>query len=120
MSISFFVYFVYFNSIFSFLVCNKYYFQNFINQYHFSFKHKKAVAKYMMTHIFYNSPASPYQKQTDTNYFFSFGNCISILVPLPGALSTLTFAPCRSAPCFTMESPSPVPPRSLEWLLSTR
>ena len=50
----------------------------------------------------------------------SLGKSISILVPFPGALSTLTFAPCSSAPCLTIESPRPVPPRSLEWLLSTR
>ena len=53
-------------------------------------------------------------------HFLPFGKSISILVPFPGTLSTLTFAPCNSAPCLTIESPSPVPPRSLEWLLSTR
>lgn len=42
------------------------------------------------------------------------------LVPSPGSLSSLREAPCSSAPCLTMDSPSPVPPVSREWLLSTR
>ena len=41
-------------------------------------------------------------------------------LPSPGALSISTCALCRRAACLTMESPNPVPPTSLEWLLSTR
>ena len=32
------------------------------------------------------------------------------LVPSPGSLSSLREAPCSSAPCLTMDRPSPVPP----------
>ena len=41
------------------------------------------------------------------------------VVPSSGTLSTVMSAPCRLAACFTMERPSPVPPISLERLLST-
>lgn len=39
-------------------------------------------------------------------------------LPTPGSLSSATAAPRYAAPCFTMESPSPVPPPAR--LLSTR
>ena len=42
------------------------------------------------------------------------------VVPLSSALSSSTWAWWKAAPCFTMERPRPVPPISLEWLLSTR
>ena len=41
-------------------------------------------------------------------------------VPCPGALSSAILAPWYSAACFTMDSPSPVPPVALERLLSVR
>ena len=40
--------------------------------------------------------------------------------PLPGALSTWTVPPCDCTICFTMESPSPVPPLSRLRPSSTR
>ena len=47
-------------------------------------------------------------------------NRSEIVVPSPGLLSILIRAWWRIAPCFTMDRPKPVPPVSLEWLLSTR
>jgi len=40
-------------------------------------------------------------------------------LPLPNWLRTLTFPPCASMICLTIESPSPVPPNSLDRPLST-
>ncbi len=48
------------------------------------------------------------------------GNSSWTEVPRPTWLSMWIWAPWREAPCFTMDRPSPVPPISLEWLLSTR
>ena len=42
------------------------------------------------------------------------------VVPRSTALSRDSSAPWLMAPCLTMDSPRPVPPISLEWLLSTR
>jgi hypothetical protein len=41
------------------------------------------------------------------------------LLPFPASLSTCTLLSCASMICLTMESPKPVPPNSLERLLST-
>ena len=41
-------------------------------------------------------------------------------VPLPSWLSRSTLALWQAAACLTIDSPRPVPPISLEWLLSTR
>ena len=43
-----------------------------------------------------------------------FGNMTVIEVPFPGSLSSVIFALWYNAPCFTIDSPSPVPPISLE------
>lgn len=43
-----------------------------------------------------------------------------ISVPFPISLMTLSFASCCATMCFTIASPSPVPPVNLERLLSTR
>ncbi len=48
------------------------------------------------------------------------GNTRRTVVPSPSVLCRLTLALWKAAPCLTMESPRPVPPISLEWLLSTR
>ena len=52
--------------------------------------------------------------------YSAVGKCIVKVVPLPRALSSSRRAWCIISPCFTMESPRPVPPTSLERLLSTR
>lgn len=61
---------------------------------------------------------------SDKNRSFSCvypsGNTSVIRVPFPGSLCSSISAWCVSAPCFTMDSPSPVPPLSLLRLLSTR
>ncbi len=48
------------------------------------------------------------------------GNTRRTVVPSPSVLFRETLALWKAAPCFTIESPRPVPPISLEWLLSTR
>jgi len=48
------------------------------------------------------------------------GNTRQMVVPTPGSLCSSTWALWTWAPCLTMDSPRPVPPISLEWLLSTR
>ena len=48
------------------------------------------------------------------------GNVTVIVVPFPTSLCKAMPALKYPAACFTMESPRPVPPDSLEWLLSTR
>ena len=48
------------------------------------------------------------------------GKVTVIVVPLPGSLCNAMGASWSFAACLTMERPSPVPPISLEWLLSTR
>ena len=48
------------------------------------------------------------------------GNVSVISVPCSGSLLTEIVAWWRAAPCLTIDSPSPVPPTALEWLLSTR
>ena len=48
-----------------------------------------------------------------------FGNFIQISVPHPSSLCNITLPFNVPTACFTIESPSPVPPISLEWLLST-
>ena len=53
-----------------------------------------------------------------SNHHIMRGKAIAIVVPLPGALESRMDALWNSAPCFTMESPNPVPPVSLEWDLS--
>ena len=53
-------------------------------------------------------------------YFPFFGRVTVILVPLFSSLIIPSVPPRNPTPCFTIESPSPVPPISLEWLLSTR
>ena len=53
-------------------------------------------------------------------YIGRLGMCTVKVVPLPGTLSTCTVAWWIISACFTMERPSPVPPTSLERLLSTR
>ena len=47
-------------------------------------------------------------------FMISSGNLTRIRVPFPRALSTSIFASWILAACFTMESPNPVPPTSLE------
>ena len=51
---------------------------------------------------------------------YALGQVRVKVLPSPSVLSSWTSAPMQAAPCFTMESPRPVPPISLEWLLSTR
>ena len=48
------------------------------------------------------------------------GNSTVNVLPCPGVLSTPTRPPNDCARCFTIESPSPVPPSSRERALSTR
>ena len=48
-----------------------------------------------------------------------FSHVMLISVPLSGSLEMSIRASWKIAPCFTMESPSPVPPTSFEWLLLT-
>ena len=48
------------------------------------------------------------------------GNVSVISVPCSGSLLTEIVAWWRAAPCLTIDSPSPVPPTALGWLLSTR
>ena len=48
------------------------------------------------------------------------GNVIVIVVPYFGTLTRWISPLWIAVACFTIESPSPVPPTSLEWLLSTR
>ena len=48
------------------------------------------------------------------------GNLTVTVVPFPSSLSREITPPFASTACFTMESPSPVPPIFLEWFLSTR
>ena len=50
----------------------------------------------------------------------SLGNRKVMQVPSPSALFSSTSALCSAAPCLTIESPNPVPPVILLWLLSTR
>ena len=50
----------------------------------------------------------------------SLGNRTVMVVPFSGTLSNSTFAPKIRAACLTMLRPRPVPPTSLEWLLSAR
>ena len=48
------------------------------------------------------------------------GNVTVTVVPPSTTLCSSILALCSLAACLTMDSPSPVPPTSLEWLLSTR
>ena len=48
------------------------------------------------------------------------GRLTLMLVPFPGALSMDIRPPWYWTACLTIDRPSPVPPDSLEWLLSTR
>lgn len=51
--------------------------------------------------------------------FLCFGKVTVISVPLSTSLTRFSVPPRKVTPCFTMERPSPVPPISFEWLLST-
>ena len=53
-------------------------------------------------------------------YWFSIGKATWMQVPAPGWLVRLMAALWSRAACFTMDRPRPVPPTSLERLLSTR
>ena len=53
-------------------------------------------------------------------FSYPAGNVSVMAVPSPGSLSTWMAAWWSAAPCLTMDSPRPVPPTALEWLLSTR
>ena len=48
------------------------------------------------------------------------GKCTAMVVPWSSVLWTEMVPLCMLTACFTMESPRPVPPMFLEWLLSTR
>ena len=63
---------------------------------------------------------STYSSPPTEGMYHSMGNVTLIVVPVPGRLETSMLALWSMAACFTMESPRPVPPTSLEWLLSTR
>ena len=75
-------------------------------------------------------PYSPYRKLiplilplyriSGAGMYHSMGNVTWIVVPVPGRLETSMLALWSMAACLTMDSPRPVPPTSLEWLLSTR
>ena len=52
--------------------------------------------------------------------YFVLGSVSVNVVPTPSVLLTVMLPPCRSTPCLTIDSPSPVPPILREWLLSAR
>ena len=62
----------------------------------------------------------PLYRISGAGMYHSMGNVTLMVVPVPGRLETSMAALWSIAACFTMESPRPVPPTSLEWLLSTR
>ena len=93
--------------------------------FHFTFIFVKSVK----THRYANQKTKPgSQRGTGPLYnrdlfgcpFLQTGNFTVTVVPSPTELSRLILAPWIRAECLTIESPSPVPPTSLEWLLSTR
>ena len=53
-------------------------------------------------------------------FSYAFGIVTVMLVPCPGVLWRAILPLWYCTACLTMESPSPVPPEALEWLLSTR
>jgi len=66
----------------------------------------------------WRTTSSDCERTTNSGYTFSKVN--PKVEPLSSVLRTFTVCLCASMICFTMESPSPVPPASLERLLSTR
>ena len=62
----------------------------------------------------------PLYRISGAGMFHPMGNVTLIVVPVPGRLETSMPALWSMAACLTMDSPRPVPPTSLEWLLSTR
>ena len=67
--------------------------------------------------ILKNKPAG---RCRSAGQFTYFGNRTRMVVPSPRRLSTWILALWSRAACLTMLSPRPVPPTSLERLLSTR
>ena len=63
---------------------------------------------------------SAYSSTPTMGMYHSMGNVTWMVVPTPGRLETSMAALWSIAACLTMDSPRPVPPTSLEWLLSTR
>ncbi len=59
-------------------------------------------------------------KQLSVNQTFTSGKNKHTSVPSPSVLSRVIRALWYAMPCLTIESPSPVPPTSFEWLLFTR
>ncbi len=59
-------------------------------------------------------------KQTGLLHYIQFSINTEIVVPTPTLLSIESRSPCFATMCFTIASPRPVPPVSLERLLSTR
>jgi len=51
---------------------------------------------------------------------FMAGNNKDTIVPFPSRLSISIRPPCAAMRCLTMDNPSPVPPISLDRVLSTR
>ena len=88
-------------------------------------------AQGLLVHFFLLLAAAPSWRMQRKIHLFTrrFAPCIRIYfagkhtrmqVPFPGSLCSAIVPRCSCTACLTIESPSPVPPEALEWLLSTR
>ncbi len=69
---------------------------------------------------FFDKLKSPAKQGISLLYPSLKGKYRQISVPTPSSLSSVILALWNAIPCLTIESPRPVPPTSLEWLLFTR
>lgn len=72
--------------------------------------------------LFYDGKYITNEQMNDKKlvYISIFYSTTIILVPLPSSLTNSIFPSCSSTICFTIARPRPVPPVSLDLLLSTR
>jgi len=68
----------------------------------------------------HNGPSGPGSHYVVTGITRCEENRAVKRLPLPGSLSISSFAWCRNRACFTIASPSPVPPLWRDWSRSTR
>ena len=88
-------------------------------------------AQGLLVHFFLLLAAAPSWRMQRKIHLFTrrFAPCVRIYfagkhtrmqVPFPSSLCSAIVPRCSCTACLTIESPSPVPPEALEWLLSTR
>ena len=76
--------------------------------------HRPAFPAVLLIILPFHGPIKLNSLRLHEHFYANNQNLMSIFVPFPRLLSTVIFAWCSNAPCFTMDNPNPVPPLSLE------